>query len=297
MRCALTICFALWAACPAAQTTDEIAEARSAYEAGAYDNALKTLEPAARNGDPVAQYVLGLAYASGQGKPAEPRLAAEWLGKAADAGLDAAQYQLGLIILNTGDAPQEAAKWFDAAMKQGHPHAFFMRAGMMRDGVDGVANPAGAAALFGVALEMGSPQAGVALGDLYRQGLGVAKDEERARALFARAAAMGYGAAMGNLALMHEMGMGGPKDPTAAFALYQEAVALGDTNAAVNLAWFMLDQPGYWQNNPLAYAYCLWAESNASPEQAAGFAATCAQARARLTDTEIEQAQELAQGF
>lgn len=286
---------------PMAQTDDEIAAARAAYEAGEFDAALAVLEPAARGGDPVGQYILGLAYDSGQGKPAEPRLAAEWTRKSAEAGLDSAQYLMGLMHLDGREGldsdPVKAAEWFEKAMKQGHPQAFFMRAGMMRDGVPGPADPAGAAALFGVALEMGAPQAGVALGDIYRQGLGVPKDEARARDLFARAAGMGYGAAMGNLALMHEMGMGGPKDMMAAYALYQEAVALGDANAAVNLAWFMVQQPGYWQNNPLAYAYCIWAERIAPPEQAEGFAATCGQVRDILTENEIEQAQELAAAF
>ncbi len=292
---------ALWPVLPAAQTAEEVAQARAAYEVGTFDAALGVLEPAARGGDPVGQYVLGLAYATGQGKPAEPRLATEWLGKAAEAGLGAAQHQLGLLLLQGHEGleanPEAAARWFDAAMKQGDSGAFFMRAGMMRDGMLGDADPAGAAALFGVALEMGSAPAGVALGDIYRKGLGVPKDEARARDLFTRSAAMGYGPAMGNLALMHEVGMGGPKDPMAAFALYQEAVALGDANAAVNLAWFMVQQPGYWQNNSLAYAYCLWAESIADADQAAGFKATCGQVRERLTENEVELAQELAAAF
>jgi TPR repeat protein len=87
-----------------------------------YVQAALWLEKAAEQGDPEAQYNLGLAYIKGLGVSADFGVAFRWMVKAAEQGLAPAQSRLGLLYV-TGDGvaldPIEAHKWLILASKAG----------------------------------------------------------------------------------------------------------------------------------------------------------------------------------
>jgi TPR repeat protein len=87
-----------------------------------YAQAALWLHKAAEQGDPEAQYNLGLAYIKGRGVVADFGVAFRWMVKAAEQGLAPAQARLGLLYV-TGDGvaldPVEAHKWLILASKAG----------------------------------------------------------------------------------------------------------------------------------------------------------------------------------
>lgn len=222
--------------------------------------ALRVILPEARRGQPLAQFLVGEAYRLGQGREVEPRLARDWLAKAAANAEPRAALVLAEMDLVDGN-PAGASGWLEMAMAMGDATAFHRRADMMVAGQGGAADPGGALALYGVALDLGDTGASLPMAELMLATPG--GDARRARALVARAAAQGDAAAMTRLGLMYRDGIGGPADPVAAFALLQEAVSLGSPAGAVALAGEMAavrsDGAGYWVNPVLALAYCLWA--------------------------------------
>ncbi|KUE73089.1 hypothetical protein AUQ37_04310 [Candidatus Methanomethylophilus sp. 1R26] len=67
-------------------------------------------------------YNLAVMYHEGEGVPKDPQKAAEWYGKASDAGHPEAQYNLGLMLLYGNEIPadpQKALSLFEKAAKAG----------------------------------------------------------------------------------------------------------------------------------------------------------------------------------
>ena len=87
-----------------------------------YANAVKCFQQAAEQGDPIAQYKLGVCYDNGEGVTKDPQEAVKWYRKAAEQGYARAQYNLGVCYDNgqgvTKDL-QEAVKWYRKAAEQG----------------------------------------------------------------------------------------------------------------------------------------------------------------------------------
>lgn len=80
---------------------------------------IRRFSPAAEQGEILAQYNLGAAYAS-QWRPVE---ANQWFRKAAEQGLPEAEYCLAVNSFRGDGIPQdstEAYAWFDVAAAQGH---------------------------------------------------------------------------------------------------------------------------------------------------------------------------------
>ncbi len=76
----------------------------------------------AEQGDMVAQYQLGLAFAKGDGVPHDFTSALAWWLKAAEQGNVSAQVQLGILYAKGEGVLQdyeEAAKWYRKAAEQG----------------------------------------------------------------------------------------------------------------------------------------------------------------------------------
>ena len=96
--------------------------AYDAYDAGDYESATTRVEPRAEDGRPDAQYLMGLMFDEGEGRPEDDEEAARWYRKAADQGHAAAQNNLGLLYLAGSGVPhsnEEATKWFALAADQG----------------------------------------------------------------------------------------------------------------------------------------------------------------------------------
>ena len=76
----------------------------------------------AEEGDPMAQYELGIMYQNGEGVPQNYSKAVKWFRKAAEQGDSSAQYRLGLKYSVGHGVPQdysEAVKWFRKSAEQG----------------------------------------------------------------------------------------------------------------------------------------------------------------------------------
>lgn len=139
----------------------------AAYNAGDYTTAINLLLKAAEAGSDKSQYNLGFLYMEGKGVPQDYRQAAEWFRKAADQGHPNAQNALGFLYTEGQGVPQDyqqAAKWLSKAAEQGHPNAQNV------------------------------------LGALYENGAGVPKDKARAIELYKSAARQGNENARANLA-------------------------------------------------------------------------------------------------
>lgn len=118
------------------------------------ERAAKQFLPAAEQGDPVAQYQVGLSYRYGtSGLPRDPAKAVSWLRKAATAGNADAQFALGDLYLNGNEGlaadPAQALSWFHQAAAKNSGNQLWL-ADLLEKGRPGVlpADPAAARALY-----------------------------------------------------------------------------------------------------------------------------------------------------
>jgi len=84
------------------------------------------LRKAAEQGDPEAQFCLGVVYMNGQGVPKDEKRAVEWYRRAAEQGLSEAQLNLGNMYADgRGVAKDEvcAVEWYWKAAEQGSTEA------------------------------------------------------------------------------------------------------------------------------------------------------------------------------
>jgi uncharacterized protein len=91
-----------------------------------YTTAIRLWGPLAEQGNPEAQYNLGLAYEYGHGVTRDRAAAANWFRKAANQGLVSAQLSLGVLYENGVGVPQDfasAVSWYQKAAEQGNPAA------------------------------------------------------------------------------------------------------------------------------------------------------------------------------
>lgn len=121
MVCLITLCVA---------TACADRRADKAYRRGDYETAARELRELASNGEPRAQYDLGLLYDKGQGVPQNDREALKWYTLAAKQGEPRAQYNLGLMYANgQGVQPDlvTAYYWISLAAAQGNQNALNAR--------------------------------------------------------------------------------------------------------------------------------------------------------------------------
>jgi TPR repeat protein len=87
---------------------------------------IANLRLAAKQGDAVAQFNLGVAYDYGKDVPQDHAQAVNWYRKAAVQGLASAQYNLGLAYDYGEGVPQDhvqAVNWYRKAAEQGDASA------------------------------------------------------------------------------------------------------------------------------------------------------------------------------
>ena len=102
----------------------------TAYEKGDYATALRLSRSLANQGSAVAQWILGIMYANGQGVPQDYAAAASWYRKAAEQGQAGAQNNLGKMYATGQGVPQDyvlAHMWWNLAADQGDAVAFKKR--------------------------------------------------------------------------------------------------------------------------------------------------------------------------
>jgi TPR repeat protein len=96
------------------------------YQRGNYATALSEWRPLAQQGDPSAQFYLGLLHEKGHGVPQDYTKARKWYEKAAAQGYAMGQLQLGLLYANGDGVQQDYAKarqWYEKAAAQGYAMA------------------------------------------------------------------------------------------------------------------------------------------------------------------------------
>ena len=100
--------------------------AAQGFEAAKDFITLKVIKEKAEQGDPEAQYDLGVMYYYGKRVSKNLRQAVYWTTKAAEQGYPDAQYNLGILYLEGDGVPQDSEQalyWFFKSAEQGFPDA------------------------------------------------------------------------------------------------------------------------------------------------------------------------------
>ncbi len=163
---------------------------RAHYRLGAYLQALKAYQQAARQGHLLAGHNLAVMLLKGQGIQAHSEQAIAWFRYAANQGSAEAQYTLGLFHTQGNHLPRNdrmAFQWYHKAARQGHSQAQFELGRHYYYGKGVAKNPTLGAQWVGAAAKQGLPRAQYSYGLLYENGTGVPKDRTKARHWFQKA--------------------------------------------------------------------------------------------------------------
>ena len=126
MSLRFSIVLALSILCLAAPAWADYRAGMDAYARGDYATALREWQPLAEQGDPSAQFYLGLLYENGDGVPRDFSKAREWYQKAAAQGEAKAQFYLGMQSAYGEGGPMDlvqAYMWYSLAAGNGNAHA------------------------------------------------------------------------------------------------------------------------------------------------------------------------------
>lgn len=150
------------------------------------DKAAEELEQIARQGDPHAQYLMGLLFRDGGLLVPDAEQAKRWLEGSAQE-LPDAQYALGKLYLSDDPDIHDPAKglyWLQQAANGGHEYAAYRLGKEYLAGGNISKDTAKAAAYLRQAAEQSNPYAQYLLGKLYLMGEGVPKDKDAAQYWF-----------------------------------------------------------------------------------------------------------------
>ena len=165
-------------------------------------NAL-TVAQAASNGNPVAQFQFGEARLEAQ----DFAVGADFVRRAADQGLPAAQYRLAKLHERGIGVPRdftEARAWTERAANGGNVKAMHDLAVFYADGEGGPQSYAAAAEWFRKAADFGIVDSQYNLAVLYENGLGISPSQAEALYWYEVASANGDASAPGNVATLRE---------------------------------------------------------------------------------------------
>jgi TPR repeat protein len=167
-------------------------EGVDAYNRGDFVTAMANFKPLAVQGDPRAQFNVGLMYEDGRGVLQSFKDALLWYRVAAQQGNPRAQNNIGFMYCYGRGVQRdfrEAMSWYRLSAEQEYPRAQFN------------------------------------IGLMYEEGMGVEKDYVEARKWYRLAAGHEDPGALFRLAFMTEQGLGAPADPVQAHVLYGAAAA------------------------------------------------------------------------
>jgi localization factor PodJL len=162
--------------------------AREVPQRGPLDLPAATVGPlslrlAAANGDPSAEFEVGVRLAEGQGTPQNFKEAAKWYGRSADQGFAPAQYRLGALYergLGLKVDRALASAWYRRAADQGNVKAMHNLAVLSANQTDQAPDYTTAAQWFEQAASRGLADSEFNLAILYENGLGVKRDLKEA---------------------------------------------------------------------------------------------------------------------
>jgi TPR repeat protein len=93
-------------------------------QTGGDAEAIRWFTEAAKQAYPPAMEAMGVAYRDGRGVEKDQGQAERWLRQAAETKLSSAQFELGRLLSQSGNAT-EARRWLETAAQGGHPGAQF----------------------------------------------------------------------------------------------------------------------------------------------------------------------------
>lgn len=231
--------------------------------------AVQWYQKAADQGFAAAQYKLGVMYANGLGVVKNERTAVEWYQKAADQGFANAQYNLGFMYANgRGVVKNErtAVEWFQKAANQGDADAQVYLGIAYANGRGVIKNERTAVEWFQKAADQSDAKAQFNLGSMYANGRGVVKNERIAVEWWQKAADQGVAAAQHTLGVAYANGQGVVKNERTAVQWYQKAAEQGHASAQLLLGFNYLLGDGVVKNQRTAYFWFLLASANGNED-------------------------------
>ena len=225
------------------------------YMAKDYKGAFPVCSHAAKQGDVLAQSLLGLIgwmYANGYGVPENDREAVKWYRLAAEQGNANAQNNLGTMYDRGEGVPEndrEAVKWYRLAAEQGLAIAQNNLGWMYANGYGVTENDREAVKWYRLAAEQGNANAQNNLGTMYDRGEGVPENDREAVKWYRLAAEQGLAIAQNNLGWMYANGYGVTENDREAVKWYRLAAEQGNANAQNNLGTMYDRGDGVPENN------------------------------------------------
>jgi uncharacterized protein len=221
---------------------------------------IEDIKKAAEGGDAEGQYLLGLAYNSGQGVTEDSERTAYWLRRAATKGFSRAQFAYGSRLYwgwgNIALNKKEGFEWWLVAAENGNAAAMLEVGRTYLYGREGVPGQdlAQAEKYFNQALSAGAVEAETLFGLLYdvkaekARKVGDAKAVEQASQkkldYFQSGAQKGASDAMYQLAYMYHYGDYVKVDLRKAVEWYTKSTATGNSDATEALAKLYADEKG-----------------------------------------------------
>jgi TPR repeat protein len=184
----------------------------------------------AEEGDVDAMNVLAGNYNWGTGVMQDQGKAFSWWKKAADLGLDEAQYYIGAFYATGDVVPQDyriAREYFKKAADQGYPDAIYQLAQFYRHGFGCRKNHDKAVNLYKRAAEMGSIEAAKCVAWMYFYGKRIQKDYAKALKYYHKLAELDYDEAYWHISVSYKVGKGVPQDETKAWEWVEKGIEKG----------------------------------------------------------------------
>ncbi|MCR8723593.1 tetratricopeptide repeat protein [Frigidibacter sp. ROC022] len=282
---------------PAAEPEDPAEAARKRYLAGEFEEGFKEAFPLAREGNPVAQNMIGNAYFFGRGVVQDCELGEKWTRRAADQGLDRAMYNFARMkhsgCYGEGVDPELALDYYQRAVAAGFAPAHAWLARLLASGEVGPAEPERIRDLLDRGIAAGMANAAQALADLQASGMGLVRDQAAAVAWYRKTAlSEGDHEAMWGLAREYLRGIGdADPDRVAAYALIYELVFDNYVRAMPDYARLLIESPGdYWHDPVTGWAHCVIARDNAGPEFFGEIDAACEALRPMVSTRDLMKA-------
>lgn len=225
---------------------DWAAKFKAAQAKGDHSEMFRLAKPRAEAGSAYAQYILGMAYLSGNGTEPSDTHAAHWLHKAASQEQVYAQYFLGGMFeeqrgvaqfqnLNSAkdSARETALSWYKKAAEQGHAKAQFAT-GRLTEVAVGIPTPLRqtmAATWFRKSADQGNAKAQFKMGGLYSKGTGVDQSHALALTWTKKSADQNYAPAQINMGVIYGRGFGVAPSRDTAIDWFKKAAAQNDESA------------------------------------------------------------------
>ena len=232
--------------------------------AGDPDRALDVAQPAAEEGDVVAQYAMALIHKD-KGPIRDDAEAAKWSQTAWKSALSGAkngdprsQFVLGGLHragIGVEKNEGESEAWWIKASTRGYAPAQFTLARSLRTGAGGAKDDEQRVVWFKKSAEQWFAPAQHELGTAYRDGRGVSKDERQALSWLRKAAERGFAPAQASLGYMYLEGRGTAKDDIQAVAWFKQSAKQGWAPAQYGMGALYLSGRGVAKDEREAAAW------------------------------------------